>query len=305
VPSLAADPLARGKAHDSLEMSELGEPLLDCVLAPGHVLYVPAGFPHTTDTVNTADAGAEAAASDSVHLTIGIDTHIWGMNYASLRAGALGRARLPDGLNPQTLPKAKYWELMGIPTRLGFLRRHGAAPSDAETGGGSELGGGSEPGGDEDVALEMVRRMRLAEPRRWADDVSDAEVVEELGTPEIAQQLERHADRIFDVQRAMYLDAALDVLPPTPPGAPHVSLFRVQDHMARLEAAMEDHVNWYGKEAAARVVAAATAAAGPKAAAKPKKAGAKAAAAPAVGGFGGGGGGGAKGKKPIPKKKKR
>lgn len=287
----AADPLARGKAHDSLDMSELGEPLLDCVLAPGHVLYVPAGFPHTTDTINTADAGAEAAAADSVHLTIGIDTHIWGMNYASLRAGALGRAELPDSLNIQTLPKDKYWELMGLPSRLGFLEQHGAAPMDAESGGEGE-----------DVALELVRRMRVAEPNRWGAERSDADLAAELGTVEIAQQLDRHAQRIFDVQRAMYLDAALDVLPPTPPGAPRVSLFRVQEHMAKLEAAMEDHVNWYGKEAAARAVAAAMAAAAPKAATKPRKAGSKAAAAPAVGGFGGGGGGG-KGK--AKKKKKR
>ena len=280
-----ADPLARGKAHDSLEMSELGEPLLDCVLSPGQVLYVPAGFPHTTDTVNTAEAG-EAAGEDSVHLTIGIDTHIWGMNYASLRAGALGRASLPDGLNVQTLPKDKYWQVMGIPRSLGFLRRHGAGGEHATA----------------DVAAELVRVMRLAEPKRWDAEVSDEEVARELGAEEIAQQLEQHRQRIYDVQRAMYLDAALDRLPAGPPGAPRVSLFRVQEHMAKLEAAMEDHVNWYGKEAAARAVAAAKASAGPTAATKPKKAGSKVTTA-AVGGFGGGGGakGGGKGKK----KKKR
>ena len=48
------------------------------------VLYVPAGFPHTTDTINTAEAG-DAADDDSVHLTIGLDTHIWGLDYAALR----------------------------------------------------------------------------------------------------------------------------------------------------------------------------------------------------------------------------
>ena len=70
------------------------------------MLYVPAGFPHTTDTVNTAAAleANPAAAGDSVHLTIGIDTHIWGLNRLSLRSGALHRARLPDGLKPTTLP---------------------------------------------------------------------------------------------------------------------------------------------------------------------------------------------------------
>lgn len=48
-----ADPLARGKSKDKLELSELATPLLDIVLKPGQVLYVPAGFPHTTGTVST------------------------------------------------------------------------------------------------------------------------------------------------------------------------------------------------------------------------------------------------------------
>lgn len=44
-----ADPFARGKATDVLTLSELdSEPLVDTVLMPGQVLYVPAGFPHTT-----------------------------------------------------------------------------------------------------------------------------------------------------------------------------------------------------------------------------------------------------------------
>ena len=51
-----ADPLARGKAHDALPLSELAPPLIDAVLAPGQLLYIPAGWPHTTDTVHEAAA---------------------------------------------------------------------------------------------------------------------------------------------------------------------------------------------------------------------------------------------------------
>lgn len=43
-----SDPFARGKGTDSLEFSELEPPLIDTVLGPGQILYVPAGFPHTT-----------------------------------------------------------------------------------------------------------------------------------------------------------------------------------------------------------------------------------------------------------------
>ena len=43
-----SDPFARGKGTDTLEFSELESPMIDTVLGPGQILYVPAGFPHTT-----------------------------------------------------------------------------------------------------------------------------------------------------------------------------------------------------------------------------------------------------------------
>jgi hypothetical protein len=47
----------------------------------------------------------------SVHLTIGIDTHIWGLSYASLRAYALSYAGLDDKLLPTKLDPKAYWDL--------------------------------------------------------------------------------------------------------------------------------------------------------------------------------------------------
>ena len=45
------DPLTRGKTGDVLLFEEMDdEPLLDIVLRPGDILYVPTGFPHATDT---------------------------------------------------------------------------------------------------------------------------------------------------------------------------------------------------------------------------------------------------------------
>ena len=128
----AADPLARGKAADALTLSELGEPLIDTVLTPGQLLYMPAGFPHTTDTLNLGEPAPPAAADDSVHLTIGIDTHIWGLDYLGARAGALKRAALPDQCTATKLPEEAHWKLMGIPPHLGFLRRHAAAHAAAD-----------------------------------------------------------------------------------------------------------------------------------------------------------------------------
>ena len=280
-----ADPLARGKAHDSLDLSELGEPLIDVVLAPGMVLYVPAGFPHTTDTINTAEAG-DAADDDSVHLTIGLDTHIWGVNYLSMRQGALARAKLPDTLNAHTLPASDYWELMGVPPTVGFL--------------------GAEQQHQQTVCSELVRLVRLAEPSRWSD-AKDDELMETLDVASVASQVERHTENLVQVQRAMYLDAARDVRP-TQPGMPRVSIFRVKEHMEHIETAMDEHLQWYGPEAVKRATEAAKAASAPPAGkpAKAKAGGAKVKAA--TGGFGGGGGGGgskakAKGGKKGKKKK--
>ena len=76
---MAADPYARGKGPDALSLDELGAPLIETNLAAGQLLYIPAGFPHTTDTLD------QASADPSVHLTIGLDTHIWGLDYSTLR----------------------------------------------------------------------------------------------------------------------------------------------------------------------------------------------------------------------------
>ena len=317
-----ADPLARGKAHDALRLDELAAPLLDVVLRPGDMLYVPAGFPHTTDTVHTAAAGA-AADDDSIHLTIGLDTHIWGLDYAGMRRGALARSGLPDALTETTLGAPLYWRLIGVPACLGFLRGHladhvaappsdAAAPSEAAAAAPSEAADPAESAAAVRAAVvaELVACARAAEPLRWGADAAEAEVGMALEAEAVAAQCERHAARVLEVQRAMYLDAARDVRP-SAPGMPRVSLFRAREHLARLERAMEAHLEWYGPEAVARARAASEAASAPlpgraasAAAGKPKKGMPKAGGGGggmAAGGFGGGvgsvGGGGAKKKK--------
>ena len=47
-----------------------------------------------------------------MHLTLGIDTHIWGLTYAGLRSVALRRAGLVDTIPLSTkLPERVYWSL--------------------------------------------------------------------------------------------------------------------------------------------------------------------------------------------------
>ncbi len=101
-PSLKpnADMYARGKGDDSLPLYSLEEgsfgckKLLDVVLEAGDVLFIPAAFPHTTDTVTDLDVGTKE--STSIHLTFNFDTHVWDLNYLSARRLALRRAGVRD-----------------------------------------------------------------------------------------------------------------------------------------------------------------------------------------------------------------
>ena len=103
-----ADPFARGKGEDSLPLHVLLEGqegrlktdlLMDVVLRKGDILFIPAGFPHTTDTVEEREEDA-AEYDASVHLTFNIDTHVWDLDNLSVRNIALKRCGVKDILSP-------------------------------------------------------------------------------------------------------------------------------------------------------------------------------------------------------------
>ena len=98
-----ADIFARGKMDDSLplySLMETGELLLETTLNPGDALFIPAGFPHTTTTVTEDDN--PIAPETSIHLTLGIDHHIWELDYLNARRLALRRACVTDSALGQT-----------------------------------------------------------------------------------------------------------------------------------------------------------------------------------------------------------
>jgi len=111
-PVPGADPLARGKGADSLGLDELdATPALEATLEPGDVLYVPAGWPHTTDTLDCA------TAEPSVHLTVGVDTHVWGLDAMTV----LKAARVDHAFLGRETDAPHYWESLAktLP-RLGW-----------------------------------------------------------------------------------------------------------------------------------------------------------------------------------------
>jgi hypothetical protein len=68
----------------------LGAPLVQCVLNPGDLLYIPRGFPHV----------AHSRADTSAHLTIGVHATTW----ADLLTIALGQRALGDGRLKESIP---------------------------------------------------------------------------------------------------------------------------------------------------------------------------------------------------------
>eukprot|EP00591_Stephanopyxis_turris_P009506 CAMPEP_0195522210 /NCGR_PEP_ID=MMETSP0794_2-20130614/20114_1 /TAXON_ID=515487 /ORGANISM="Stephanopyxis turris, Strain CCMP 815" /LENGTH=494 /DNA_ID=CAMNT_0040651905 /DNA_START=79 /DNA_END=1563 /DNA_ORIENTATION=- len=229
-----ADPLARGKGDDELSLStELGEPLIDVRLDPGDVLYVPAGFPHTTDTVNeNDDAGTEGFAersdADSVHLTLGVDTHIWGLDLLSLLQSSLCKAKLPEMRTPTTLSASTYWHLMRVPQSLGFLAHHTPSPNRATL-----------------LSHQLGEAALLAEERRWKN-LDKSQVAEKLDGEAVAEKMMEHANAIVDVQRELYMEAIMDDGRPTMRGRPRMTIMRVNPHMNRIEKIMEEYLSWFG-----------------------------------------------------------
>ena len=178
-----ADPLARGKGMDQLSMNELDAPIIDTVLSPGNILYIPAGYPHTTNTME----GILESGDPSVHLTIGIDTHIWGLNYASLRENLLKKNAIKDKLLLSKLEEELYWSLQSsLP--LGFLDDN------------------DEDNYEHSIADRLVEKMKLTDKKQI--DFIDTSLLTEC-----IIRLKAHHHRITDICGRMYADVSMKISP--------------------------------------------------------------------------------------------
>lgn len=184
------DPLNRGKAGDVLTQSDLGVPLLDIVLRRGDVLYVPAGFPHTTDTKTVVEdetvPAEETSKKDlfdetSVHLTMGLDTHVWALTYAHIRWTLLQRCDKNWKLEIKN--DDDYWNSMrSLP--IGFLS---GADSDGV-----------------DMAIEEIKKvLTRLEPRRWEKEAFPAyeEIIEV-----VKYMFGDHLGSLMEIQDEMFSD---------------------------------------------------------------------------------------------------
>lgn len=324
-PSKAAglDPFGRGKGTDL--NWEPGELLLDVTTAPGEVLYIPAGFPHETDTLAEAsrDDGVPASAAGgvllrdgtgedefSVHLTIGVDTHLWGLNYATLREQALlavgqpATITLPSGAQaPITALPLEQWSALSEPLPLGFLAAphlQAVAPVDASAASADlAIAKGSLVS---HIAAEAARRMVAAETERCRSMVGapeDASVdtvceslVSTLKLRDVASRFVDHHAAVLAIQETVYRRTAHE---PSAGGLPSMrerkaAIDQLFGAMDQLDLVMDNLAKGVAPPSAAALHTAAVGRAGPAgptaAAAAPGLASGSSAKA---GGFGGGG----------------
>lgn len=198
--SKGVDPLNRGKAGDVLSFDELDQPIIDIVLRKGDCLYVPTGFPHTTDTYIQDDISHNdhqpilSAPEMAVHLTMGLDTHVWGLTLAHLRWSVLQRCDKEHTINIEN--DDIFWQAMEtIP--IGFL-----VPGDSwkTTIENIKEGKGLDDTYSQLVVEEVKRIMLLLEPERWTK--------EELPTDEDIHQvidymISNHLQALMEVQEEM------------------------------------------------------------------------------------------------------
>lgn len=216
-----ADPFARGKGKDALELTELSkEPLVDVVLSPGQILYIPGGYPHTTDTVNTGSTSA--ASTTSVHMTVGIDTRVWSLDYAALRRIALSRAGIDDKVTVTKLSDDKYWDLQSA-LPLGFLlsNRVDDGSQVASTDYLNQV--------KVEIITNLIKKMRIIEPSMYNEKISDLAIIEKLQLNELLTRILLHHENITDIFGRMYADVSMKITP----AKMDLSFFRsqVRDHI--------------------------------------------------------------------------
>jgi hypothetical protein len=247
-----ADVFARGKGDDSMALYSLesddssSELLLETDLSPGDVLFVPAGFPHTTGTA------FDDSDETSVHMTFNIDTHVWDLNYLNARRITLRRANVVDTAlgqsrdedNPYVgkvteLPQNTFQDLLSA-FPLDFLKADNP-PTDSSV---------------EEITKELKRIAK-------AVDAETFEQVDDATWTESVEKLRQQGQDLLEIHRDMYLAAieegrtrkAEEAMtahlndggrrnPMSPERIQRLSLFRVQRYYEKINKVKEDLLQW-------------------------------------------------------------
>lgn len=177
-----------------------------------------------------------------MHLTIGLDTHIWGLDYSFLREVALRRQKQKTlfhvggaDRDVTSLAHEVYFGLME-PLPLGFLSVELLAAEEGAQGSRADRGDAALKEIVEGMALGLAGKMKAAEPERFSE-AAEA-LVETLELREVCMQSVLHYRKVMEVQRRMYLDGKHAITP-----SPN-SLVRVQHYMSLLDNVMQQMLGW-------------------------------------------------------------
>merc|ERR1740139_391428 len=188
------------------------------VLERGDVLFVPAGFPHTTSTV------VDKREDTSISITFNLDTHVWDLDYLTARSLALKRAGAKDALEGGD--NLYVGKINSLPSAL-----------RSDLFDAFPLGLPYSPAKVDHVASKLETIARAVDPQTslpadaWEETVS---------------HLSRHGCLLLDVHRDMYL-AAIQEGRRRQQGSPsdHVlAAFRASSHYEKVDAIKKDLMDW-------------------------------------------------------------
>merc|ERR1711933_548234 len=146
----------------------------------------------------------------SVHLTIGIDSNIWGLCYSTAREYCLNRAGIQNKFQPlfsKVTSSEQYWKLQDV-LPFGFLENY-----------------------NEDISHNLIQNMQNLDP---SVDYS------KLDVEPVVQKLRQHHRRMMSIFANMYADVAYE-LTDTPM---NVAFLRSKPYFDQLEKTMADLVAW-------------------------------------------------------------
>ena len=255
-PNPALDPLAdmyaRGKGEDALPLHALESThgctkLIDVTLDVGDVLFVPAGFPHTTDTAE------EGSDTTSIHLTFNLDTHVWDLDYLSARRLALARAGVIDTALEQTKDSDNR-----------YVGKANLLPADVRADLFEALPLGLLEDDDNGAAMVDEVAAKLERISHTIDEETASAVPESVWKDTVVRLREQGME-LFDIHRDMYLaaieegrirktelemtahlsgEALARARAMTPEKMQRLSLFRVRDYYDRINESKAGLVNW-------------------------------------------------------------
>ncbi|OEU17936.1 hypothetical protein FRACYDRAFT_183902 [Fragilariopsis cylindrus CCMP1102] len=271
-----SDVFARGKGIDNLPLHVLEEEennanggsddknlLLETELNPGDVLFIPAGFPHTTSTTGFNNEDDDDNDSDgdktSVHLTFNIDTRVWELDYLNARRLALRRANIIDKALGQSRDEDNV-----------YIGRVNELPKEIHTDLLKEFPLGFLNDNGEDASLSSVDTV-TTELKRIAHAVDEDTFnsVEESIWKETIEKLKQEGQEYLDIHRDMYIAAIEEgrtrkaertmkahlnsdtddnqsnkKVQLTPDQIQRLSLFRVQKYYEKIKTVKTDLLKW-------------------------------------------------------------